>query len=288
MERHSLRVRDLILAQPPIQLLAYLRAQFQRNVFEDAKKTGGNRRPDKTLVATYQFALEYVHAVWSCHSPLSAEDAHLDEGKVASLFEALKNLKDATVVYCMASATHSLEFHAKSTWALLRGNRYQVLEEEFFTFVLRPHATALQSAYGMAFEDIAAGIQSIANTMRAGIVTALAKIQKWQDNTAALMKTSNVDFATAIQRLKATDSTLNRDISTAMRDIFLGGTCNLSLHTEFTTPLLEDLSYSPGENVEFFAEGKFRGTPMRTLPRPNQTRHSTWKRLLCYRWPVYS
>src|SRR3546814_3697249 len=30
--------------------------------------------------------------------------------------------------------------------------------------------------------------------------------------------------------------------------------------------LLEDLCFLPGENTEFFGEGPFRGTPMRTLP----------------------
>src|SRR3546814_6020662 len=51
-----------------------------------------------------------------------------------------------------------------------------------------------------------------------------------------------------------------------MKDMLFGGTSNLSRHTEMTQPLLEDLCFLPGENTEFFGEGPFRGTPMRTLP----------------------
>src|SRR6201988_2168970 len=48
--------------------------------------------------------------------------------------------------------------------------------------------------------------------------------------------------------------------------MFFGGTCNLSRHTDLTPALLEDLSYSPGGNADFFAEGRLKGTPLRTLP----------------------
>ena len=38
------------------------------------------------------------------------------------------------------------EFQAKTAWVLIRGNRYQVLEEEFFKFILKPHDEALRGA----------------------------------------------------------------------------------------------------------------------------------------------
>src|SRR3546814_20666029 len=60
------------------------------------------------------------------------------------------------------------QFHANASWSLIRGHRYQVLEEEFFRYVLRPHDDALRSAYGMDSRQIAASIQGIADSMRAG------------------------------------------------------------------------------------------------------------------------
>lgn len=277
MERQSLQVRDLILAQPPVQLLGYLWAQFHMSVLADLRKRGEDYRPNKELVQTFQFALEYVHAVWSCHGQLVDEKMPLDEAKVAALFEALEELKNMTMMYCMTSSAANIEpegkpqladieFHAKSTWVLIRGHRYQVLEEEFFKFVLEPHADALRVAYGMEFDAIAAGIQAIANTIRTGFSNALQKMQEGMDKTRALMERTEGGLHVAIEKLKEADGNFAAEMSNAMRDMFYGGICNLSRHTNFTAPLLEDLSYLPGGNTEFFADGDFKGTPMRTLP----------------------
>ncbi len=271
MERQSLQVRDLILSQPPVQLLGYLWAQFHMSVLADLREKGKDYRPDKEVVQTFQFALEHVHAVWSCHAKL------VDEATVESLFEALEILQNTTKFYCLTSSAAKIgpgtdrqsadtEFHAKSAWVLNRGHRYQVLEEEFFTFVLEPHAEALRDSYGLTFDAIATGIQAIANSMRTGFSHAAEQIQEGMEQAYALVEESGDGLGDAIKKIKKADGNFAAKMSGAMHDIFYGGICNLSRHTNFTSPLLEDLCYSPGENTEFFADGEFKGTPMRTLP----------------------
>jgi hypothetical protein len=46
MERQSLQVRDLILAQPPVQLLGYLWAQLHMVVFAERDEKGEDYRPN--------------------------------------------------------------------------------------------------------------------------------------------------------------------------------------------------------------------------------------------------
>src|SRR3546814_13526507 len=92
------------------------------------------------------------------------------------------------MLYCMASSAASrdperpsladMQFHAKSSWSLIRGHRYQVLEEEVFRYVLRPHDDALRSAYGMDSRQIAASLPGIADSMRAGFRAAAAEMQQ--------------------------------------------------------------------------------------------------------------
>ncbi|WP_156332772.1 MULTISPECIES: hypothetical protein [unclassified Chelatococcus] len=48
--------------------------------------------------------------------------------------------------------------------------------------------------------------------------------------------------------------------------MLFGGICNLSRHSRLPRSLLEDLAWMPGENDEFYAQGAFAGTPLRTLP----------------------
>lgn len=277
MEHKSLQVRDLILAQPPVQLLGCLWARFHMGVLADLREMDKDYRPNKELIQTFQFALEHVHAVWSCHTQLVDEEKALNEPKVDALFEVLEDLKKTTMMYCMVSSATNIgsessrqstdiEFEAKSAWVLIRGRRYQVLEGEFLEFVLKPHADALWAAYDMEFDAIAAGIQAIANTMRTGFSEAVQKIQEGMEKTHALMGETEDDLGVAIEKLKKSNGSFDAEISNAMHDVFFGGICNLSQHTDFTLSLLEDISYLPGENTEFFADGDFKGTPMRTLP----------------------
>ena len=58
MEKVSAEVRDLILAQPPLELLGYLSAQFHMGVLADLREKGDEYRPNKDLIKKFQFAME--------------------------------------------------------------------------------------------------------------------------------------------------------------------------------------------------------------------------------------
>lgn len=274
MEALSLKVRDLIIPQPPIQLLGYLLAQFHMDIMSAPEE---ERRSNNVVIQKFQLALEYVHAVWSCHSPLTEEAVRLNEASASELFDVFDRLAATTMMYCMASSAMSAtsdggrqsadtEFHAKSAWSLIRGHRYQVLEGEFFRYVLRPHADALQEAYGMQFDAIADGIQNIADAFRAGFAHATEQMFERMEQVFKLIDETGEDLEKIIAGLKESEPTYAAEMSGYMHDIFFGGVCNLSRHSSMSEQILEDLSFQPGENKKFYAEGEFVGTPMRTLP----------------------
>lgn len=266
MEALAAKVRDLVLRQPPIQLLGYLLAQFHLVMMLTPGGSEDEPRPNKDAIRAFQFALEYVHAVWSSYSTLPAEHTPFDENTAGELMNALGQLQDKTMWYCMASSGTQTEFHAKSTWAMIRGHRYQVLEEDFFRFVLEPHDAALREAYGISFADIAKGIQSISDTFRAGFSQAVETIKERMDDTYEEVESSGESLGAVLERRRAKDSSFGSELSGLFRDLFFGGVCNLSRHSNLPQSLLEDLSYEPGQNSDFFADGPFAGTPMRTLP----------------------
>lgn len=70
MEALAAKVRDLVLRQPPIQLLGYLLAQFHLVMMLTPGGSEDEPRPNKDAIRAFQFALEYVHAVWSSYSIL--------------------------------------------------------------------------------------------------------------------------------------------------------------------------------------------------------------------------
>ena len=264
MERMGAQARRLILRQPPRELLGYVYAMHHMNILGEMAEQGEAYRPNKGLMEEMQFLLEHVHAAWSCSGALAEETTRLDEGEVADLSEILRELRTTTLLYCVMRslgmavdagdpARGELAMRAMTAWVNLRGRRYQVLEGEFLGFVLGPHDGALRRCYGMGAGEIAAGVQAIADSMRTGFADAAERLGAGVAS-ARPDGLDEVSGETVLQVGEAFDDMLN------------GGICNLSRHAKLKREILEDLSFSPGENVEFLAEGPLTGTPLRTLP----------------------
>lgn len=274
MEEFAEEVRDLVLAQPPIQLLGFVIGHFQITMMRPTSEQADSR-PNKKAIERFQLALEYLHAVWSCHVPTVAETDPLNVAQAGKLFATLEHLQVATWRYCMTSSAANplrkpdgadLEFHAKSTWTLIRGNRYQVLEEEFFRYVLGPHDDALRQAYGVGADEVAAGIQAIADALRSGMSDAVEGLEATRERAQAAADESGDDLGAVLERLSVEEPGFRAGTSDLIKNILFGGICNLSRHSHLPRALLEDLAWTPGENDEFYAPGAFAGTPLRTLP----------------------
>ena len=264
MERKSSRARDLILRQPPKQLLGYVWSKHYLSALHEMDEQDHGYRPNKVMMETFQFLLEFVHAAWSCSAELPDERSKLSESDVKEIHDTLEELRNTTLLYCLMRsarmAAESQDRHrgdqgmwAMTAWVNLRGRRYQTLEEEFLQFVLSPHDEALRKCYDMGTTEIAAGVQAIAHVTRTGIAGAVDRLRRQMKIARSLgIEGIGPEFQTEVRE--------------AVDDFLQGGICNLSRHTNFSPSLLEDISYSPGENTEFLAEGELRGTPLRTLP----------------------
>ena len=266
MERLGQRACELIATQPPRSLLGYLWSMPFPGILGEMREKGNDYRPDKIKVEEMQFALEYVHAAWSSTPELADDGASLDEAKVAELFETLDELRVNAFLFAQKRAMANIELTgdrrrgdlsmlALGCWSNLRGRRHQVLEGEFIAFLLRPHDEALERAYGMGAQAIAAGVQAIADSTRAGLGEAAESLEHAAEEGFATVEWGGEVGADTITAGRA-----------AFDDLLRGGICSLSRHSDLTPPLLEDLSYVPGENKEFLAPGEFRATPFRALP----------------------
>jgi hypothetical protein len=276
MEKDAEQIRALIVAQPPTGLLGYLWSQFFMGVLRHHQDGGAQAGPAKDIIKEFQFVLEYVHAVWSAHEGAFVE-GQLDEAKAKELRGVCERLSNTAMFYAMASshlsefnefgdATPDVEFQAKSTWTLIRGHRYQVLEREFFEFTLAPHEGALKKAYGIGAAEIAAGMQTIADTIRGGYSDAALTLFESFNQSQELIAEGGLSLEDAMAKIRAENKGFDKKLGDSLKDIFFGGTCNVSKHTELPEPLLQDMAYEPGGEKGFFAEGEFKGTPYRTLP----------------------
>ncbi|MCY3819941.1 MAG: hypothetical protein OXH52_11350 [Gammaproteobacteria bacterium] len=266
MERLGEHACELVACQPPRSLLGYLWSTHFVGILGDVREKGDEYRPDKIKGEELQFVLEYVHAAWSSIPELADEKTPLDQAKVAALFETLDELRLNALlfgqVYALASMGSTGDGHrgglivlALGAWSNLRGRRHQTLEGEFLGFLLRPHDEALRRSYGMGADAVAASVQGIADSTREGLAEAAESLfgaaERWRAEDGASGEVAAETVATGMA---------------AYDDLLRGGVCSLSRHTDMTPPLLEDLSYVPGENKEFLAPGEFRATPFRALP----------------------
>lgn len=277
MESTAARMRALIVDMPPHDLLGYIynqhmmKAITDQSAAEEQIEAGG---PDD-LIGENQFLLEYVHAVLA--SDATPSDVTFDEARCAELFELGRKLREQAMGFAMASSANSkegvfgpdtadIEFRAKSTWVMLRGNRYQVLEGEFYRYVLKPHDDVLKEVYGVGAIDIAEGFQAMANATRSGHADAITEMMEQFEAAQAFAAAQNQPLKDVMEAWVAANAEQSEAAGRAMDDMVRGGIANVSRHTKLPSTLLADLAYRRGEETEFFAEGDFVGTPYRTLP----------------------
>ena len=281
----ALRLKDLILSQPPLGLLGHLYGLMLANSISvselDEKPVPGN---DSTSLATHQynertaeiqFVLEYVHAVFSSFEEPNSKS--LDEKVCSEIFEVGKQLRLETLLYCMFTSsgtedgafgpeTAEIELFAKTKWVSIRGNRHQVLEEEFFNFTLKIHDAELRRTYGAGSSKIAAGFQSIADSVRTGYMRAVDLILEQMESVQKSVAESGKTLKDVAEKWQAEQPECLAALSDSFNDIFLGGICNVSKHSRLPALVMEDLSFKRGEETEFFEPGPYCGTPLRTLP----------------------
>lgn len=277
METTAARMRELIVAMPPHDVLGYIYAQrvlgamSGQTIAQELHEAG----TPGDLINETQFLLEYVHAVLASNA--APAEVTFDEAQCAELFELGRRLRDKAMFFAMATSadtkdgvfgpdTADIEFHAKSAWVMLRGHRYQVLEEEFYHYVLAPHNDVLKEVYGVGAADIAEGFQAMANATRTGHADAFMEIEKLAEAAQAFATTQGKSSDDAMEAWATANEEHANAAARAMDDIFRGGITNVSRHTNLPTTLLADLAYQRGEETDFFAAGDFAGTPYRTLP----------------------
>lgn len=277
MEKAADRMRELIVGMPAHDLIGYIYAQ--RLMKELADHGGGPENAEfnspEDIINDNQFLLEYVHAVLA--SDAEPAEKSFDEVACAELYELSRNLRQKALLYAMATSagikdgvfgpdTGDIEFRAKSTWVMIRGNRYQVLEGEFYQYVLAPHDDLLKDVYGVGAAEIADGFQAMADASRSGHADAISELMKQFDAAVAFAAAQDKALNDVMEAWVTANVEQSKAAGWAIEDIFRGGVANVSRHTRLPTTLLADLAYRRGEETEFFAVGDLKGTPYRTLP----------------------
>ncbi|MFL1484790.1 YecA family protein [Marinobacter sp. LN3S78] len=277
MEEIAAEIRAIIRGMPAEELLGYIYAQRLMAVGDKDDQGIEGNHPDslKKEINESQFLLEYVHAVLASDEAPGA--VQFDEARCADLYELSRELREQSMMFAITSSvdtenqefgpnTAELEVRAKSSWVVLRGNRYQVLENEFYRYVLAAHDDALTEAYGVGATEIAKGFQEIADATRTGQADAMLVMRKQHEAAMQYASAKGKSIEEVMEDWVAENGEEAEAARFAMEDMLRGGIANVSRHANLPAELLADLAYERGEEEDFFAKGDFSGTPYRTLP----------------------
>ncbi len=271
------RMRELIVAMPPHDLLGYIYAQHMMKAMAHQSVTEGQQEADRpdNLINDNQFLLEYVHAVLA--SDVAPAVVTFNEGQCAELYELACKLREQAMIFAMVSSadtkdgifgpdTSDIEFHAKSTWVMLRGNRYQVLEGEFYQYVLAPHDDVLKEVYGVSASDIAEGFQAMSDSTRSGHANAIMVMMDQLEAAQAFAAAQGKPLEHVMEAWTAVNMERTKAAERAVDDMFRGGIANVSFHTKLPPALLADLSYQRGKKLNSLQRVISQGHPIGLYP----------------------
>lgn len=263
---------------PPARLLQRSWWEYSTTVIG----LGGKDASDSEKLAAARM-VDYVQSVIVSVKPEKyAEDVTEDDwGKLKADVETL--FRRLTLDYQMCLTAHrragdpkldmkleEFRFRAETLWLNIRGKRYQLHERQALLDVLAPHSDVLSKLFGLDAAALVAELEKILTRLTHGLM-----------DIATDMKELHTKSIERLDELAAKHDDLGFDeLMTkvfedpdlaAKRDRFAGAMVGMDLfdvekNTVLPKVLLDALSYSPGEDTEFFAPGEFAGWPLRVWP----------------------
>ena len=164
-------------------------------------------------------------------------------------------------------------YRAQIYWCNVRGNLYQAHQEAYLRDVFLPYSSVLQELFGISAEEFIEELMEIWKSLTFGIQQVCEQKEQFQNDTLTALE----------EKLASGLSEKNADIRELMnevivengweerRDKVLGLLAGTDLYdvqklTKLPKELLDELSWGQGEDLDFFAEGEFKGWPLRIWP----------------------
>jgi len=148
---------------------------------------------------------------------------------------------------------------ARITWCNIRGRQYPYHQVRALRDLIEPHDAQIVAVWGIPAEQLCNGLASVWTSLTLGLGNELSRLDIYRQKYGALV-------ADGVTVDEDTDPELYQ-YATALRDLFAGYRLfDVQGLAELPDELLKQLSWLPGEDVEFFAEGDFAGWPFRVWP----------------------
>ena len=164
-------------------------------------------------------------------------------------------------------------YRAQYYWCNVRGNRYQVHVEAYLCDVFLPHSAVLKKLFSISAEEFIEELMKIWRSLTFGISQVREQMELFQKDTLTALNAKiaqsspdeDVDIGELMNEVIVENGWEER--RDKVFGLFAGSDLyNVQKLTELPKELLDELSWEQGEDLDFFAEGEFKGWPLRIWP----------------------
>ncbi|MDD2465229.1 MAG: SEC-C metal-binding domain-containing protein [Desulfobulbus sp.] len=177
-------------------------------------------------------------------------------------------------------------YRAEVIWMNVRGERYQCHEKQALEDILLPHSDVLVQLFGIDAQTLIDELDKILAKLSRGLMDMMVELESFREDTLnRLEQLAKETGSTDIETLR--DKVFEDPASEARRHRVSGVFFGLDLYdvaknTNIPQALLDELSWSPGEEEDFFAPGPFCGWPVRVWPTMKRPFICLKGRTLCF------
>lgn len=232
-----------------------------------------------------RFIVEYLQSMICAVAPNIQQSEQATDAEWASLTADIVNLlTKITSEYFISRAAWAkltdssyderrehYSVQAQFHWLGVRGDRYLCHDVPHFRDLLSPHDAQFRKLFGVSADEVIQGIEQIIGKFSRGPRDAFEALDDFRTKTLDAFE-KYVDSTDAMGApADLMDEVIQANGWEDWRDRVLGdaigyGLFDMEAVTGWPRPLLDCLSWHPGEDSQFLALGPFCGWPLRVLP----------------------
>ncbi|MFT3816003.1 MAG: SEC-C metal-binding domain-containing protein [Acidovorax sp.] len=275
-------IAELVAGLPPLKMLH--RAWWERS----AATLGVDNEFDvKSEHVHASRMLDFVQSVVAAVMPvgdvkeaLPDEDWRKLQVEVEKLFDTLNR-----EYFMVATAKRKLEnpqldmdfeefqFKSQAYWANVTGERYQVHQVQALRDLLVPQSAVIEQMYGLSAELLCNELEKIWQSLTFGVSDSFEAMHTFRDKALAAAEADLTSGIAMVEgdpgeflRQAVVRNGLQEEQERAVGLFILYDLFDLQKITHLPETFLRDFAWAPGEDKDFFAEGSFRGWPLRVWP----------------------
>lgn len=230
--------------------------------------------------------LDFVQSLVAGTPPVASQPRELTDeawSKLQTLVESIFQKLNSRYFLCATAARRQSgaavdaafeEFHFQTQlyWCNVTGEQYQNHQVQAIRELLAPQAGAVQQLYGLSSEQLCDELAKIWHSLTKGMADAFEAMDAFRQKS---LEALDADIRTGIAKDGDTGELLRASIvrhgleaeqNRAVGLLLLHDLFDLQKLTNLPRAFLEDFSWAPGQDREFFAEGPFKGWPLRVWP----------------------